>query len=173
MIFIKNIGIGLEGGAKAESNNDDAGTANESPKGSRTMSFFIECCNKKIRIDDERVVELEPQSCYINRVLLYGVCPVCKNIRLQLREYDTIQQRWVIDRGKPRRLKNVKLWAEQLEKQHTHNYLPNTKIKYGNKSNMAFIFGITKQSNGVLFHEGYDWNGTQRKRFEANDFKEA
>ena len=95
-----------------------------------------------------------------------GVCqnPKCQRLVFQLREFDLMTGNIVIDRNKPKRIKHQSEWVEKLECQETTNPIT-TKIKHGNKSAMAFIFGKSKITPLGTLHTGIDFNGTKRKEF--------
>lgn len=133
-------------------------------RGVEVRPFILECCGKKIKPD--RVISLEPNYRYVDRYLLYGVCqnPKCQRLVFQLREFDLMTGNIVIDRNKPKRIKHQSEWVEKLESQETTNPIT-TKIKHGNKSAMAFIFGRSKITPLGTLHTGIDFNGTKRKEF--------
>ena len=122
-----------------------------------------ECCNKKIKIDKKEL--LEPTGRYICRYFLIGHCTVCGKRTYNLLEYDLINNSYIIDRNKPKRIKHLDEWLESIDKQKTPYSFGDTKIKYGNKSAMAFIFGKSKETPLGILHQGIDFNGTKRKEF--------
>ena len=124
---------------------------------------FIECCSKKIK--PTRTINLEPIDGYIDRALIVGYCPICKNIKYQLIEFDLYKGQYILNRNKPKRLKHINEWAEKLERQESTNPIVDGKIKHGSKSAMAFIFGKSKETPLGTLHKGYDFNGTERKQF--------
>ena len=133
-------------------------------RGVEVRPFILECCNRKVKA--QRVIPLEPNYRYVDRYLLYGMCnnPKCNRIIFQLREFDLVKGETVIDRNKPKRIKHQDEWVAMLERQETSNPIT-TKIKSGNKSAMAFIFGKSKETPLGITHTGYDFNGTKRKEF--------
>lgn len=126
--------------------------------------FYLECCGKKIKAT--RVISLEPTFRYVERYLLYGICPnpKCNRLIFRLEEFDLVNGCKVIDRNKPKRIKHQSEWVDLLERQETTNPIT-TKIKHGNKSAMAFIFGKSKETPLGIMHTGVDFNGTKRKEF--------
>lgn len=127
------------------------------------MPFFLECCSMKIK--PMEIEPLEPIDGYVDRKLLIGQCPVCKMPRYELREFDLINGKEVINRNKPKRLKHISEWVEKLESQKSVNCNKISKIKTGTKSAMAFIFGKSKETPLGTLHVGYDFNNTERKKF--------
>ena len=125
-------------------------------------SIFASCCSKKGII--ENIVPLEPTYRYVEREIIYGRCPKCQRPIFQLKEFDLLNGCEVINRDKPKRLKHVDKWLEWLEKQKS-SYNHTQKIKTGNKSAMAFIYGVSKETPLGITHTGYDFNGTKRKEF--------
>ena len=136
-------------------------------RGVEVRPFILECCNQKVKA--QRVIPLEPNYRYVDRFLLYGVCknPNCQRLIFQLREFDLVTGSVVINRNKPKRIKHQDEWVATLEKQETSNPITE-KIKSGNKSAMAFIFGKSKETPLGVVHAGYDFNGTKRKEFIVN-----
>lgn len=124
--------------------------------------FLIECCSTKVKPD--RVIALEPDYKYIDRYLVYGHCSKCYRPLYKLFEYDRINGHLVINRDKPKRLKHLDKWLERLERQEVPFSFV-TRIKTGNKSAMAFIYGKSKETPAGVVHTGYDFNGTKRKEF--------
>jgi len=136
----------------------------QKPKGVEMRPFFLECCSRKVKA--YKVINLEPTSRYVDRFLMYGFCknPKCGRAIYRLEEFDLIGNRVVINRNKPKRLKHIGEWVERLEKQESYSPLT-AKIKYGNKSAMAFIFGKSKETPLGVLHRGFDFNGTVRREF--------
>jgi len=124
--------------------------------------FILECCSTKVKID--RMIALEPDFKYVDRFLVYGECPKCGKPIYRSYEYDRFNDNIVIDRNKPKRIKHIAEWLEKLERQESNIPLM-SKIKTGNKSSMAFIFGKSKETPLGIVHTGYDFNGTKRKEF--------
>ncbi len=127
--------------------------------------MLFECCNR--RFPATQTLPLYPDEGYINRTLYVAKCPVCGNPKATLKEFDIINDKWVIDRNKPKRIKHFSEWIGKLENAFASS-IPTKKIKYGNKSNMAFIFGKTTLTPNGVIHSGFDWNGTLRKSFPVS-----
>ncbi|MBO5927234.1 MAG: hypothetical protein J6Q32_00055, partial [Clostridia bacterium] len=79
-------------------------------------------------------------------------------------EFDLVNANVVVNRDKPKRIKHVGEWIDKLEQQVTSMPII-SKIKHGNKSAMAFIFGKSKETPLGVMHTGIDFNGTKRKEF--------
>lgn len=124
--------------------------------------FFLECCS--VRVKPEKVIALEPTYRYVDRYVVYGHCERCQRPIYKLFEFDLVNANVVVNRDKPKRIKHVAEWIDKLEQQATSMPIA-SKIKHGNKSAMAFIFGKSKITPLGTLHTGIDFNGTKRKEF--------
>lgn len=115
----------------------------------------MKCCT---RFNPNVVYRLENKD-YAERILLSGFCPKCGSwvVELGKRNYDG---QWVYESAK--RKKAVKLFREN-ENSIIGDYI--VSVKYGNKSNMGFRYGlnteIVKDGESTIKRYAVDFNGTK------------
>lgn len=125
------------------------------------MAEFL-CCNKRFKHLEERW--LKDKNEYVDRRIIWGVCPHCGAVRCELIEYNIITNEIAYDRGKPNNQKKLQQWLKKLLLTD-ETYQRYDKIKQGSQTRMGFIYGVSSSDE----HKGYDFNGTLRKRFKKNN----
>ena len=116
----------------------------------------MECCGVIFR-PSERFVLYSTKE-FKDRVLQHGSCPHCDSWVVELIEQRYDGKKFVTRASATKALKLFNRYAGDINK-----LIPLKKIKYGNKSNMAWRYGVTVPVKNGYNVYAVDFNGTRFK----------
>lgn len=116
----------------------------------------MDCCNVIFR-PTERFI-LFPTKEFQDRILQHGICPKCNSWIVELVEQRYDGKRFITRATKSKALKLFNKCSNDINK-----LISPKKIKQGNKSNMAWHYGITVPIKNGYNVYSVDFNGTRTK----------
>ena len=116
----------------------------------------MECCQVLFR-PNERFI-LYPTREFKDRILQHAICPKCNAWIVELIEQRYDGKRFVTRATKSKALKLYNRYESEINKSATPK-----KIKQGNKSNMAWHYGVTVPIKNGYNVYSVDFNGTRTK----------
>lgn len=117
----------------------------------KKKEFLRFCCCK---FSAQNKYKLTPKD-YTERILLSGFCPQCNSWVLELHKR-TVEGHWTCQTFKRKKATNL---FKELENEILGEY---TSIKYGNKSNMGFVFGENRLVGNEIRQYSVDFNGKKK-----------
>ena len=116
----------------------------------------MECCNVMFK-SNERFI-LFPTKEFKDRILQHGSCPKCNSWIVELIEQRYDGKRFITRATKSKALKLFNKYESEINKSAITR-----RIKQGNKSNMAWRYGLTVPIKNGYNVYAVDFNGTRER----------